>query len=313
MRPTNEDYGGGAWVALRRIRRVYRNWVSVLWAYMRKRDPAYVELRNGSRIAFGEPPRLDRWLAVQLLPRLLDAGWTIERLDTTHACLAHERDHLRFTCRFLGKWSDVIPLTEVYVDKVYSGDFRGKVVLDVGMADGDSSVFFARSGAARVIGVEPIPESYALAVENVRQNGVEGIVVPLQGAVLSGRGSVVVQIPSDAPNRSSAASSRDQNQVEFDRNLSVPTYDVKDLLKAGGIDHINFVKMDCEGCEYAFLRSLSDDDFSHIDRFVLEYHDGPRDLLPILQSHGYRVSAQGEGIGYLDAERPPDGRIGGHS
>jgi len=303
MRRAGVDYGGGTWVAFRRIRRVYRNWLSVLWTYLRKRDPAFVELRNGSRIAFGEPPKMDRWLAVQLLPRLLDAGWTITPTDSTHARLAHPGEHLEFTCRFLGKWSDVIPLSEVYVDKVYAGDFRGKVVLDVGMANGDSSVFFARSGAARVIGVEPIPESYALAVENIRKNGVEGVVVPLQGAVLSGRGSVVLRVPSTAPNRSSAAPSRDQTRPDFDQTVSVPTYDVSDLLKAGGVDRIHFVKMDCEGCEYAFLRSLKDADFSHIDRFVLEYHDGPKDLLPILESHGFRVTALGEGIGYLDAQR----------
>lgn len=300
------DYGGGTWVAFRRIRRVYRNWLSVLWTYERHRDPAYVELRDGSRLAFGEPPKVDRWLAVQLLPRLLDAGWTITPIDRTRARLAHARDHLEFICRFLGKWSDVIPLSEVYVDKIYAGDFRGKVVLDVGMANGDSSVFFARSGAARVIGVEPIAESYSLAVENVRKNGVEATVVPLQGAVLSGRGSAVLHVPSEAPNRSSAAPSRDQNPMNFDRTVSVPTYDVQDLLKAGGVDRIDFVKMDCEGCEYAFLRSLADEDFSHIGRFVLEYHDGPKDLLTILEAHGFRVTAQGEGIGILDAQRVSD-------
>ncbi|HYB78611.1 MAG TPA: FkbM family methyltransferase [Thermoplasmata archaeon] len=303
MRLREGDVGGGTLVAFRRIRRVYRNWFSVLGAYALKRDPKYIELRDGKRIAFGDPPRFDRWLAVQLLPRLLDVGWTIDTLDRTHARLSHAGERLRFTCRFLGKWSDIIPLSEVYVDKVYSGDFRGKTVLDVGMADGDSAVYFARSGASRVIAVEPLPETYALALENLRENGVEQTVVPIQGAVLSEQGPIEIRVPSDAPNQSSAAPDRDQNRVEFDRTISVQTYTLSDLMKAGGVDRLDFVKMDCEGCEYSFLRSLAEEDFARIGRFVLEYHDGPHDLIDILQSHGFRVTSRGNGIGILDARR----------
>jgi len=303
MKFQENDAGGGTLVAFRRIRRVYRNWVSVLWAYARKRDPPFVELRDGKRIAFGDPPRMDRWLAVQLLPRLLDAGWTIDRLDGTHARLSHPAERLRFTCRFLGNWSDIIPLSEVFVDKVYAGDFRGKTVLDVGMADGDSAVYFARCGAARVIAVEPLPDTYALALDNLRENGVEQTVVPIQGAVLSEKGTIEIRVPSHAPNRSSAAPDRDQNRMQFDRTISVQTYTLADLMRAGGVDRLDMVKMDCEGCEYSFLRSLSGEDFARIGRFVLEYHDGPHDLVQILKSHGFEVSSRGNGIGMLDARR----------
>jgi len=294
----------GLLATFRMNRRAYRNWFSVLARSARGRDPRYLELRDRRRLAFGDPPRFPRGLAVGWLPRLLDAGWSIERIDETHARLVHPGQALRFTCRFLGSWSDIISLTEVFVDKVYSGDFRGTVVLDVGMAGGDSSVFFARSGAARVIGVEPIPESYALALENLRQNGVEDRAVPIQGAVLAGTGSTEIRVSSLAPNRSSAAPERNQTQVEFDRSFSVRTYDFSGLLAAGGVDHVDVLKMDCEGCEYAFLRSLTDADFARIGRITLEYHDGPRDLPETLRSHGFDVSARGDWLGIIDARRP---------
>jgi len=293
----------GIVTTLRQVRRAYRNWISVSWTSAIGLNPKYVELRDGRRIAFGNPPNVPRGLAIQWLPRLLEAGWTIERIDETHARLAHAGDHLQFTCRFLGTWSDILPLTEVFVDKVYAGDLRGKVVLDVGMADGDSAVFFARNGAARVIGVEPLPETYALSLQNLRQNGVEGIVIPLQGAVASGAGSIEIRVASLVPNRSSAAPERDQTQVEFDRSISVRTFDLPELMSAGGVEHVDLVKMDCEGAEYAFLRSLTDRDFARIDRFAIEYHDGPRDLVEILRSHGFNTTFRGDPIGLLDAQR----------
>jgi len=297
---------GGALATFRQVRRAYRNWLSVLGTSALGRNPGNVELRDGRRIAFGSPPGVPRGLAVQWLPRLLEAGWTIERIDETHARLAHAGERLQFTCRFLGAWSDILPLTEVFVDKVYAGDFRGKVVLDVGMAGGDSTVFFARNGASRVIGVEPLPESYALALQNLRQNGVERSVVPLQGAVGSGAGSTEIRVATLAPNRSSAAPERDQTQVKFDDSISVRTFDFPGLLSAGGVDHFDFVKMDCEGCEYAFLRSLTDADFARIGRWTLEYHDGPHDLVGILRSHGFRTTLRGEPIGILEAHRPAE-------
>ena len=306
MSHTRAHRGDGIVPTLRYVRRAYRNWISVLWTSALGRNPRYVELHDGRRISFGNPPSVARGLAVQWLPRLLGAGWTIERIDDTHARLVHTGDRLEFTCRFLGSWSDILPLTEVFVDKVYAGDLRGKVVLDVGMADGDSAVFFARSGAARVIGVEPLPESYTLALQNLRQNDVEGIVVPLQGAVASGAGSTEIRVASLVPNRSSAAPERDKTQVEFDRSISVRTYDLPGLMSAGGVDHVDLVKMDCEGGEYAFLRSLTDGDFARIDRFAIEYHDGPRGLVEILQSHGFRTTFHGDPIGILDARRFAD-------
>lgn len=309
MRRETKGFNPGTFAALRRVRQAYRNWPSVLGTCALGWEPHRLRLRRGGWVAFGEPPRIGRWLAFEILPGLLASGWAIEQIDSTHGRLSHAGENLRFTCRFLGKWSDVIPLYEVFVGRVYDGDYRGKVVVDVGMAGGESSVFFARAGAARVIGVEPIPESYTLAVENLRQNALGDVVVPIQGAVLEG-GDVptVIQVQSSAPNRSSATPGDDRTEATFDRQLTVRTLGVPELLRVGNVNHIDVVKMDCEGCEYTFLRSLKKEDFDCIGRFVLEYHDGPRDLPQILMGQGFRVTYGGTEIGILNAERvsPPD-------
>jgi FkbM family methyltransferase len=43
----------------------------------------------------------------------------------------------------------------------------GRVVIDIGVFIGDSSIYFALRGAKRVIAVEPHSEAYKKTVENI--------------------------------------------------------------------------------------------------------------------------------------------------
>lgn len=289
--------------AFGRVRRSYRNWFGVLWAYARGRDPPFVELRTGKRLAFGTPRSFDRWLAVQMLPRLIDAGWTAEAVDETHAILTHSAQGAQFRCRFLGRWSDIIPLVEVYVERVYGEDFRGKTVVDIGMANGDSSVFFAQHGASRVFGIEPIPESFALAQENIRLNHVEDRVTPLNAAMLAHRGEAQMKVASGAPNRSTTRPGEDQTAVTFDQELQVRTLGLGDLMKEYSIERLDFIKMDCEGCEYSVLGAVSSEEFARIGTLALEFHDGPKDLPKLLESNGFSIEVHGSSVGYISARR----------
>lgn len=47
------------------------------------------------------------------------------------------------------------------------------------------------------------------------------------------------------------------------------------LKKTLGVQHLNILKMDCEGCEYALARDIVRDDptfFDHVDQFAVEIH-----------------------------------------
>jgi FkbM family methyltransferase len=289
--------------ALKRIRRHFRNWPTVLLLYYLGRSPRAVRLRNGTVLQFGADGRIDPGILVQLVPRLLEAGWTIQPVDRTHALISNSRTGTKLMCRFLPHWSDVMPLLEVYEDKVYGEEFQGKVVLDVGMANGDSSIFFAQHGAKLVIGLEPIPESYELAKGNIERNGLDATVIPLHAALHSGLGKIVIKVASAAPNRSSVAPENDKTVINFDTNLEVETVGVLDLVKRFGIDRIDYVKMDCEGCEYNVLRSLPKELLGKIGTLEFEFHDGPQDLPDLLRSSGFQVQVEGGPVGYLRATR----------
>merc|ERR1712183_234640 len=47
------------------------------------------------------------------------------------------------------------------------------------------------------------------------------------------------------------------------------------LKKTLGVQHLNILKMDCEGCEYALAKDIVKDDptfFDHVDQFAVEIH-----------------------------------------
>jgi hypothetical protein len=68
-----------------------------------------------------------------------------------------------------------------------------KVVVDVGAFIGDSSIYFALRGASRVIAVEPHPEAYKVMVENIRLNGLEDVITPVNAGLSSRPGVICIK------------------------------------------------------------------------------------------------------------------------
>jgi Predicted methyltransferase len=62
-------------------------------------------------------------------------------------------------------------------------DVKSKSVVDIGAFVGDTAVYFAIKGAKKVIAIEPHTGAYEELVENIRINGLEGKIVPLNIAV----------------------------------------------------------------------------------------------------------------------------------
>merc|ERR1711923_316962 len=63
--------------------------------------------------------------------------------------------------------------------------------------------------------------------------------------------------------------------MEFKQGETWWIASVPALKKSLGIEHLNVLKMDCEGCEYALARDIVRDDptfFDHVDQFAVEIH-----------------------------------------
>lgn len=80
-------------------------------------------------------------------------------------------------------------------------DLKGKIVVDVGANIADSTVYFAKNGARKVIALEPIKKNYDMAMENLKLNELQNQVVLLMAGM--GNESKVKKLDPDTIGHSS--------------------------------------------------------------------------------------------------------------
>ena len=135
------------------------------------------------------------------LINLLNTGWQIGTVKDTHVKVIN-KDGSIITSR-LKYGFDLGHLNEIWVNQVYGSDFKDANVVDIGASNGDSSIFFAKRGAKKVIGFEPDNRSYNLALENVRDSRVEQIVTVQNKAISSYTGQTKLFVYKENPNANS--------------------------------------------------------------------------------------------------------------
>ncbi|PMP97123.1 MAG: hypothetical protein C0167_01790 [Nitrososphaera sp.] len=97
---------------------------------------------------------------------------------------------------------DLGHLHEIFIEHSYGHQFSGTVI-DVGASNADSSIFFALNGASRVIALEPDPESFALAMDNVTMNDLQDRITLVNAALAADDGYAELLRPAASPNASS--------------------------------------------------------------------------------------------------------------
>jgi FkbM family methyltransferase len=126
----------------------------------------------------------------------------------------------------------------------------GRLVVDIGAGYGETAIYFLKRGARQVIAVEPCPKVFKEMVENLRLNGVEDRVVPINAAISSTPRVISVECPDERAT---------VNVITLGELIR--KYDLR-----GGV-----LKMDCEGCEYDVILN----DYEHVrlfDEVYFEYH-----------------------------------------
>lgn len=167
--------------------------------------------------------------------------------------------------------------------------------LDVGAHIGACTVaLLVDNPALHVVAIEALPENVELLRENLRLNGVEDRCVVIEGA--AGDGS---------PVRIGYGEVTDPTLIhEYIGNANAPEGSrevIADGVSLRDIDDHQFAwaKIDCEGCEYAFLDS---DQLGRIERIEGEVHFGWDRLVAILEPT-HVVTGDGRDFGAFTAVR----------
>jgi FkbM family methyltransferase len=190
---------------------------------------------------------------------------------------------------------------------------NGWTVVDIGAGLGEFAVWVARRHPKSIVyAFEPLPESFALLVENVRLNGLSNV-RPIQKAVFAAEGMVRLHAPSGLAGqhrRAAAGSKPASGAIEADATT------LDRALEDLPIDTCDFLKIDCEGAEYEILFSAPAATLERVRHIAMEYHEGVTEhshdeLARFLESKGFRVRTRPNPahreIGFLFASRREPG------
>jgi FkbM family methyltransferase len=295
------------------LQRTYKNWIEIARDYITRKPLNKIVLKTGNSIQLARKPsslsqslrHYHRWYDPSIynligLAKLLNRGWKIRHVDTEYLLLSPEPGTV-LKCR-LNQGTDISLVAEIFVRQVYGSDFHQKVVVDVGAYNGDSAVYFAKKGARLVIGLEPDPRSLELAKENIKLNNLQDRVKLLNVALSTRTGESKLGLNAETPNISHIAETTSMP----DGGLEVETVTVEEIMRRFNLQNIDFLKMNCEGCEYGIIRTLPANALDSINEIILEFHNGPLDIPKILSKHGFTITMIGHSFGYITAKRVPN-------
>jgi FkbM family methyltransferase len=187
------------------------------------------------------------------------------------------------------------------VDAPLEPDWR---VVDIGAGLGDFSVFAARQCPDGVVhAYEPLASSFDLLTHNLALNEITNVRTFREATGAAGR----VGIAGDA--QGPAVSTRFAAGHGEAAAPSVDLAQILDRLPGGRCD---FLKIDCEGCEYELLLGSRPETLARVQRISAETHDGvdghtPAELAQFLAQNGFQVKRRPnpvhDHLGFLYVER----------
>ncbi len=153
----------------------------------------------------------------------------------------------------------IFAVFDIFCLKTYSTDVKDREVVDIGANIGDSAIWFAINGAKHVYAFEPLPNVYSVAVENIKLNNLEDRITFFNAAVGLKDGEVLV--PSSVNIEKSGTYS-----INYQGDVKVPVYSIERIRRM--IKDPYLLKMDCEGCEAEIIMNF-DMDF---EKIIFEAH-----------------------------------------
>ncbi len=170
------------------------------------------------------------------------------------------------------------------------------IVVDIGAHIGSFTSFAAtQASEGRVFAFEPLPANFKLLQRNIHLNKLTNAKIE-QKAIAAKKGTSVLHL-YEGPHTGSSSLYRRNS----DRTISIETTTLPLFMKENRLDHIDLLKLDCEGAEYEILFSLPRVTLRKISRITMEYHDAINEhrhseLVAFLQQKGFLVWVQGENL-----------------
>jgi len=193
--------------------------------------------------------------------------------------------------RFFLDSIDPFIIIETFILRIHKVDFfdtlKGKIIVDIGANAGDTALFFAQEGA-KVYAFEPVLAHFEAMLKNIslNQNLAERI-IPINAAI--GEDGILKIHQSNQMEIAGGASLFYEPYGTEEKILEVEGYSLNSAFKKFGINNVDFLKMDCKGCEFF----LDDENLKNVKNIKIEYttfnSHKLADLILILKRNGYEI------------------------
>lgn len=202
------------------------------------------------------------------------------------------------TSRHLISAFDEIFCREVYC-KALSGLTKTPTVVDIGANVGYFSLYLLfKVPEARVLAFEPLPVNAKLLNQHKKANDLSDELTIEQSAVYGTEDRIQIHFNNtlDFSVGASILNREDTNEV-----MDIKAYSLPEIFSSFGFDHVDLMKIDCEGAEYNILYNCPAETFAKIDRLAIETHawveEGRvEELMSFLEKQGYSVRLKRNGI-----------------
>jgi FkbM family methyltransferase len=166
---------------------------------------------------------------------------------------------------------DLISLFVVFLHKDYGNVKKGDIIVDIGANIGSFSLYAAQQGASKVYAYEPCEEAYHTLCKNIKSNDLESIIIPFNCALGGNSGKEWFSIHSSPYNKLHTTNITDSPELK-----EIPVITLNTAITTNNIQHIDILKIDCEGAEFDIIPSINQEQLKKIQSICLEYHNDPK-------------------------------------
>jgi FkbM family methyltransferase len=153
--------------------------------------------------------------------------------------------------------SNIRILGEIFCHDYFKINVKDRYVIDIGANIADTALMFAKLGAKKVIGFEPVEELYGTGLKNINLNKNLKDKIQLVNKGVSGKkGKLKIQMEST------------KLYINKNDDYEVEIITISDILKDYDIKP-DILKMDCEGCEFEIIKNS---DLSMFNDIIFEHH-----------------------------------------
>jgi FkbM family methyltransferase len=203
-----------------------------------------------------------------------------------------------------GPWQSSTLINAIWKDECYTKEYHlknGDIVIDIGANIGIFSIFAALRGAY-VHAFEPNPETFGILQRNVDENHLGDRIKIFNSAVSDRDGHADLQIPDTDKIYALGSATLSHNlkndmskkqEIRF-KSVRTETVSLKTLVEKHFYNRskIDFLKVDCEGAEYAIFEGLENSRAEDILNIAMETHEGysEKEMVALMNKKGFVIS-----------------------